>query len=537
MDEREGDQGRVAGERPLTRRELRAAQASAHATEQGVADAGPRGPFDSGEPLGPREADSWEAAVGWALRGELPAALPPEPAEPDDVRWDPFTASADRAAPAAPGEPTEPLALDLGDLDARALPPEVADDRRPWGAGPDLWGQTVGAADATPTRVDGDAELADAQPRRVSVFGGANGTSGAAVLGYGVGLPAPRRGDVAADDVTEAEQVAPVASVARVAPPPVPSAPAPLPTLDDLMATRPAPADGPAEWGWRAFVRRASGGLLAPEPGPAERAEREAVASVQRPLDGPRTIVVINPKGGAHKTTATLLLAATFGRLRGGYTLAWDNNETRGTLGWRSRHPNHARTAVDLLEDLERFADPTSSRVGDLDAYVRSQGSAQFDVLASDEDAASAASVDGFAFRALHRTLLRFYRLLVIDTGNNMRASNWQAAIEAADQVVVVATMREDTAQSAAWALDALRATGHEEAVRRAVTVLSQPAPRIDTELTARLHDHFGRLTRAVLEVPYEPALVSGGPIDVEDLSEATRRAWLRVAAAAADGL
>jgi len=71
----------------------------------------------------------------------------------------------------------------------------------------------------------------------------------------------------------------------------------------------------------------------------------------------------------------------------------------------------------------------------------------------------------------------------------------------------------------------------------RAVTVLSQPSPRIDAELTARLHDHFGRLTRSVLEVPYEPALVSGAPIDVEDLSAATRRAWLRVTAEIAAGL
>src|SRR5680860_715261 len=116
------------------------------------------------------------------------------------------------------------------------------------------------------------------------------------------------------------------------------------------------------------------------------------------------------------------------------------------------KRQEHHNTAVDLLDDLERFADPGSSRVGDLDNYLRSQASAQFDVLASDEDAASAASIDDFAFRALHRTLSRFYRLLVIDTGNNMRASNWQAAIEAADQVVVVSTMREDTAQSAAWA-------------------------------------------------------------------------------------
>jgi MinD-like ATPase involved in chromosome partitioning or flagellar assembly len=259
------------------------------------------------------------------------------------------------------------------------------------------------------------------------------------------------------------------------------------------------------------------------------------VAAVQRPLDGPRTVVVINPKGGAHKTTATLLLAATFGAYRGRSTLAWDNNETRGTLGWRSQHGDHQRTAVDLLDDLHRFEDP-AARVGDLDPYVRPQ-SAQFDVLASDEDAASAASIDAFAFRALHRTLQRFYRVLVVDTGNNMRASNWQAAIEAADQVVVVSTVREDTSQSAAWALDALRAAGKEDVVRRAVTVLSDPATRRDPALHQRLHDHFGRLTRVVLDVPYDASLVAGGPLDVDSLSRQTREAWLHVAAAVADGL
>jgi hypothetical protein len=73
--------------------------------------------------------------------------------------------------------------------------------------------------------------------------------------------------------------------------------------------------------------------------------------------------------------------------------------------------------------------------------------------------------------------------------------------------------------------------------VRKAVTVLSQPAPRRDAELAARLHDHFGRLTRTVLEVPYDPSLVAGGPIDHDALSEQSRRAWLHVTAAVADGL
>jgi len=187
--------------------------------------------------------------------------------------------------------------------------------------------------------------------------------------------------------------------------------------------------------------------------------------------------------------------------------------------------------------DLERFTDVGAARVGDLDNYVRAQGSAQFDVLASDEDAASAASIDADAFRRLHHALQRFYRVMVIDTGNNMRASNWQAAIEAADQLVIVSTVREDTAQSAAWLVDALRATDKDQLIDQAVTVLSAPTRTADPALRARLHQHFGQLTRTVLDVPHDPALVAGGPINYDALSPTTQDAWLNVSAAVADGL
>ncbi|SDT81380.1 MinD/ParA family ATP-binding protein [Actinoplanes derwentensis] len=323
----------------------------------------------------------------------------------------------------------------------------------------------------------------------------------------------------------------------RTAPPPRPENPAAVPTLDDLLADRPAPPTGPAKTGWRATVRRATGGLVAPGPGPAEMRHRLAIQSVQRSLRGPKTVVVVNPKGGAHKTTATLLLSATFGVHRGGYVLAWDNNETRGTLGWRAAPARHVNTAVDLLADLDRFDEVRSARVGDLDNYVRSQGDAQFDVLASDENAASAASIDADAFRRLHRTLSRFYRILCIDTGNNMRASNWEAAIDIADQLVIVSTIREDTSQSAAWLADALRANGRETLVENAVTVLAAPTRTPDPALRDRLHRHFGKLTRAVLDVPHDQALVAGGPVSFDALTPASRTAWLQVTAAIADGL
>ncbi|GIG23003.1 hypothetical protein Cch01nite_37270 [Cellulomonas chitinilytica] len=310
-----------------------------------------------------------------------------------------------------------------------------------------------------------------------------------------------------------------------------------LPTLDDLLAARHPVTGGPAEHGWRAGVRRVTFGAVAPGPGRAEQRRRVASASVRRTLDGPKTVVIINPKGGAHKTTATMLLAATFGLQRGGYTLAWDNNETRGTLGWRSSHTDHTNTAVDLLSALPRLSARGTVRIGDLDQYVRTQPTEQFDVLASDESSASVSNVDAASFRSLHQVLSQFYRVLVIDTGNNMRASNWQAAVGLADQIVVVSTIREDTAQSAAWALDSLRASGREEVVRKAVTVLSAPEPKVDKDLRGRLRSHFGALTRAVLEVPHDKSLVSGGPIDYDALHPRTRDAWLKVTAVVADGL
>ncbi len=310
-----------------------------------------------------------------------------------------------------------------------------------------------------------------------------------------------------------------------------------LPTLEDLVSVRRSDRNDPARQGWQHGLRTVTFGAVRPGPGRAERRERADVQAVRRTLEGPRTVVVINPKGGAHKTTATMLLASTFGLQRGGYTLAWDNNETHGTLGWRSAPSDHTRTAVDLLRSLPTLTAHGNVRIGDLDGYMRTQPTEQFDVLASDENAASVASVDAESFQRLHRLLSQFYRVLVVDTGNNMRASNWRAAVDAADQLVVVTTIREDTAQSAAWALDALRAMGHEDAVRKAVTVLSAPDPKVDKALHKRLRTHFGALTRTVVDVPYERALVSGGPIDYDKLRPATRRAWLRATAAVAEGL
>ena len=125
---------------------------------------------------------------------------------------------------------------------------------------------------------------------------------------------------------------------------------------------------GPATWGWRGMVPRWSGGLITPRMGPAERAYENDRSLIQKDFDGPRTIAFINPKGGAAKTTGVLAAGYTFGNVRGGGVVAWDNNETRGTLGIRGARSSHTNTTRELLEHRDQFKDVHQSRIGDLGA-------------------------------------------------------------------------------------------------------------------------------------------------------------------------
>ena len=292
----------------------------------------------------------------------------------------------------------------------------------------------------------------------------------------------------------------------------------------------------PAAWGWRGALTRWSGGTIAPQQSRAERRFEEDRAAVQREFDGPRTVVFLNPKGGAAKTTSVLAAGYTFGTVRGGGVVAWDNNETRETLGIRAVRGSHHNTTRELLDDLDRFSS-AQARIGDLATFVRAQGDAHFDVLASDERPGVTGTIRAQDFTDVHRLLERFYRLILVDTGNNMRAENWLAAAEAADLLVVTSTVREDTGYSGLWMLDALQDAGYPNLKYKTIAVLSDPSDRVDADLVRDLVEVYGQRTRAVHRVPFDPALVSGSVLPYRDLSRDTTRAWLSVCASMATAL
>ncbi|WP_326557712.1 MinD/ParA family ATP-binding protein [Micromonospora sp. NBC_01796] len=321
-------------------------------------------------------------------------------------------------------------------------------------------------------------------------------------------------------------------------------APRQPPTAPDGAATAPAPLEGipasqpgqpRAEWGWRGRANRFSGGTLNLIATRDELVHRAARRRLLRPFSRTMSVVVANPKGGAAKTPTALLAAATLGFHRGGYTLAWDNNETRGTLGMRAESATHEQTVINLLHNIDEFLATTAS-VGRLSAYLRPQ-SARFDVLASDDAAGSMEIIDDEAFTKLWTALCRFYRLIVVDTGNNIRSANWQSATAVADCLVVPTTVQRDVADSGLWMLDHLIRTGRADLAENAVAVVSCADPKPDTELLDEIVERYRKVVRDVVVIPYDRLIRSGGRIEFDALAIPTRRAWLMACSSIVDSL
>ncbi|MGK5737547.1 chromosome partitioning protein [Micromonospora sp. URMC 103] len=521
-----------------------AAQTGSAASGSAAPDAGPGTPEPTpGVPAAgqPSPAGQPEPAPGApvpaaARPGESPWALPPQR---------PATSTGQDEQPGSPGgagpsEPPAPPTAAAGQpwptIPGQQVPPPpgaAPGDAAPAAgdAGPGAGDAGPGAGDAGPTPGDADPAFGDAAPPAVPAQPAPPPGPYPPSPGW---YPPPWQGGAPVPPPPAQPYPPAVAAVPPgYADPNAVPEPAAPPTAEDFARRRQVrPADPVATMGVRAMANRM--GLRLP-PGRHEQERRRDIETVRRNFGGLRQVTVVNPKGGAGKTVAILLLAMTFGQKRGGYVLAWDNNETQGTLGMRAQQDFHSRTVRDLLRDLGQFHG-AHGRVGDLSQYVRSQGEGMFDVLASDESATGGEMLTAAAFAEIREVVSRFYKLIFVDTGNNVRAQNWQAAMDATDQLVVTMSARNDSAETAARMLDHLEQSGRQRLVRQAVSVVSMPPSRKEIDLPA-IQEHFAARTRAVLLAPYERLIDSGEPLRYGGLSSATRDAWLKIAAAVAEGL
>lgn len=294
--------------------------------------------------------------------------------------------------------------------------------------------------------------------------------------------------------------------------------------------------DAPAQHGWRGALNQLG---LSLAPSAAELSQRKDEAAVSAHWPGPRTIAVLNPKGGAGKTPTVICLSAVFARLSGGGVLAWDNNNSLGSLGWRTFDAGHESTVVDLLGRTEHFM-TSDARAGDLLGYVHHQPADRYDVLRSDDRSGDQERhmVTGEEVDRLHAVAAKYYRAIVMDSGNTERGANWQAMIGHADQVVIPVKSVDDAAEGASRVLAALHAgDAHaQELARNAVVVVLCCEPGHQKTKAKELAEEFAPYVRAVATIPYDRALVEGR-VRFSAMTPATRRAWLRAGAAVREGL
>jgi MinD-like ATPase involved in chromosome partitioning or flagellar assembly len=258
-----------------------------------------------------------------------------------------------------------------------------------------------------------------------------------------------------------------------------------------------------------ALARRVAAPRQVEDPRAVDRLLAESrvyTEDLRRPFRRPMTVLVANPKGGSGKTPLSLLLSGSLSLMRGGHVLAWDNNEARGGLVQRAdvRGGENRPTVRHLLADLAAF-ETHRAGMGELAGYLHPQEEL-YDVLAADDDFMTLHQIEATDFTRLHHVLRRYYRIMVLDSGNNVRSAAWQAAASVADCLVLASTYDQDSVAAARWTLDHLRASGRGDLADRAVTVLTAASGRPDVAARMAATEQLAG-TAALVEVPFDGRL------------------------------
>jgi MinD-like ATPase involved in chromosome partitioning or flagellar assembly len=278
--------------------------------------------------------------------------------------------------------------------------------------------------------------------------------------------------------------------------------------------------------GWRGALYKITGGVVNPGVGAAERARQDQLRRIRRPLPGSHQIAVSSLKGGVGKTTVSACLGLVLAENRGDRVLALDANPDAGTLADRLTTETSV-TVRNLLDNIE-----ATHSLTDVARYTSLAGRLQ--VLASEQDPAMSEAFSRDEYEQVCEVLTRFYNIVITDSGTGLVHSAMEGTLALADSLVVVGAPTVDGASRASKTLDWLIAHGHAAQVGNAVVVLScdRMSKEVDLE---RVRGHFGARCRAVVEIPHDPHLATGGRIELARLRPATHDAFLTLAALLAD--
>jgi putative peptide zinc metalloprotease protein len=246
------------------------------------------------------------------------------------------------------------------------------------------------------------------------------------------------------------------------------------------------------------------------------------VARVMTPIKGSRRIAVISRKGGVGRTTTALMLGHTLASWRRGGVVALDCDTDAGDLGYRIGR-EHGVTLTDLVEDA-----PSLRGYEDLRSYT-SRAPSGLEVVAADDPRIIRPSGEEEYASAI-QLLGEYYDLILLDTGTGTFDSATQVILGMVDQVIIVTTPGLDGARGAGLTIDWLGQNGAHPLVRSAIAVVN----RHQEGTPASAEERCKHACRATVTVPYDPHLEAGAQSELSQLKQATRDAYLQLAAAVA---
>jgi MinD-like ATPase involved in chromosome partitioning or flagellar assembly len=233
-------------------------------------------------------------------------------------------------------------------------------------------------------------------------------------------------------------------------------------------------------------------------------------------------------KGGVGKTTVSASVGSIFAQLRqDDRVVAIDADTSFGKLGSRV-DPQAQSSYWELANDkhLDTFAD-VRSRVGN--------NAAGLFVLAGEGTPARRRVLDAAIYREATTRLDKHFSISVVDCSSTMDSPVTQEVLRDLDGLIVVSSPWVDGAATAGQTLDWLAAHEMTDLLQRTVVVLNDSDGHADKRTRSILAGQFSGQGQRVIEVPFDGHLRPGGVVDPREMSTATRRRFLEIAAALAE--
>ncbi|MDR1213750.1 MAG: hypothetical protein LBK54_06695 [Propionibacteriaceae bacterium] len=300
----------------------------------------------------------------------------------------------------------------------------------------------------------------------------------------------------------------------------------------------------PSSPAWRRVARTVGLPVEAQSRRSRESADERALAS-RWPT--PRTVLVASGgRGGAGKTTVSVLLGAALGNFTGQVPALLDNNPA-GDVDLALDQGSDVPTVEDLVAALPELS-KDGVATSQTESFLSWQPSGRFVALPARKRAVKVRpdgsvglaepTISAAEFGGVWRLVSRSHPLVVVDSGNNIADAPFKAALEVADVLVVPIQWWFEWVDSAVGMLEDLIDAGHGDLARNAIVVgTAKPggeAPRRQRQAYSRGFADLG--LAEPLEIPGDPGLGRETPIHWDTLKPETRAAARHLAARVARG-